>query len=163
MEQLIRCDVIPPPSLKPQKAELGKRNIERGEGRWVRDGDIVYIMWRDTKVVTIMSTMHHASGTETVVRKVKDKDGHLLRKEVSIPPAILDYNLNMGGIDLSDQAISYYNILRKTHKYWRTLFTSSILWSQMHSYSIEHTYRRMSRARLHSKNFERNWLLNCVK
>ena len=103
-----------PPSLKPQKAELGKRNIERGEGRWVRDGDIVYVMWRDTKVVTIMSTMHHASGTETVVRKVKDKDGHLLRKEVSIPPAILDYNLNMGGVDLSDQAISYYNTLQKT-------------------------------------------------
>ena len=69
-----------------------------------------------------MSTMHHASGTETVVQKVKDKDGHLLRKEVSISPAILDYNLNMGGVDLSDQAISYYNILRKTRKYWCTLF-----------------------------------------
>ena len=44
-----------------------------------------------------------------------------------------------------------------------SFFISSILWSQMHSYSIKHTYRRMSRARLHSKNFERNWSLNCVK
>ena len=87
--------------------------IERGQDHWVRDREIVYVMWRDTKVVTIMSTMHHASGTETVVQKVKDKDGHLLRKK----PAILDYNLNTGGVDLSDQAISYHNILRKTCKY----------------------------------------------
>lgn len=28
----------------------------------------------------------------------------------------------MGGADLSDQLISYYNSLRKTKKYWRTLF-----------------------------------------
>lgn len=64
----------------------------------MQDGDnIVYVMLRDTKVVTIMSTMHYATGTKTVVQKVKDKDGHLLRKEVPIPQPILDYNQNMGG------------------------------------------------------------------
>ena len=74
----------------------------------------MYVMWNDTKVVTVASTMHTATGNEKVIRKMKDKAGQLLRKEVKIPPPIVEYNKYMGGVDLSDQAISYYNILRKT-------------------------------------------------
>ena len=81
----------------------------------------MYVMWKDTKVVTVASTMHTATGNEKVIRKMKDKAGQLLRKEVKIPP-IVEYNKYMGGVDLSDQAISYYNIQRKTRKYWRTFF-----------------------------------------
>ena len=66
--------------------------------------------------------MHTATGNEKVIRKMKDKAGQLLRKEVKIPPPIVEFNKYMGGVDLSDQAISYCNILRKTRKYWRTLF-----------------------------------------
>ena len=82
---------------------------------------LVYVIWKDTKVVTVALTMHTATGIEKVIRKMKDKAGQLLCKEVKIPPTV-EYNKYMGGIDLSDQAISYYNILRKTRKYWRTLF-----------------------------------------
>ena len=82
----------------------------------------MYVIWKDTKVVTVTSTMHTATGNEKVIRKMKDKAGQLLRKEVKIPLPIVEYNKYKGGVDLSDQAISYYNILRKTQKYWRTLF-----------------------------------------
>ena len=42
--------------------------------------------------------------------------------QVKVPPSIVEYNTYMGGVDHSDQAISYYNILRKTRKYWRIFF-----------------------------------------
>ena len=71
------------------------------------------------------------------MRKLKDKDEHVVRKEVPILPPILDYNQDMGGLDRSDQAISYYNILKKTRKYWHTLFSISLTsWWPMHSYFI---------------------------
>lgn len=111
-----------PDNLRPHKKALAKAKVERGEGRWMRDGDLVFVMWRDTKVVSVISTMHLATGNDTVERKIKDKDGHLVRKQVPIPPPIVEYNQHMGGVDLSDQLISYYNSLRKTKKYWRTLF-----------------------------------------
>ena len=106
-----------PDELKQLKAALSKARVERGEGYWVRDGNLVFVLWKDTKVVSVMSTMHQATGTATVERKFKDKDGHLVRKQVPIPPPIEVYNKNMGGVDLSDQYISYYNILHKTRKY----------------------------------------------
>ena len=97
-----------PDNLRPHKKALAKAKVERGEGRWMRDGDLV--------------TMHLATGNDNVERKIKDKDGHLVRKQVPIPPPIVEYNQHMGGVDLSDQLISYYISLRKTKKYWRTLF-----------------------------------------
>ena len=113
-----------PKCLKSLKTELAKLCTERVEGRWIRDKSLVYVMWKDTKVVTVASTMHTATVNEKVIRRMKDKAGQLLRKEVKIPPPIVEYNKYMGGVDLSDQAISYYNILRKTLKYWRTFFFS---------------------------------------
>ena len=32
------------------------------------------------------------------------------------------YNCYMGGVDVSDQYLSYHNTLRKTVRYWKTLF-----------------------------------------
>jgi len=111
-----------PEKLKPYIKILGKASVERGEGRWFRDGELVHILWRDTKVVCISSTFHRATGSEHVERRVKDRDGGLVRRKIPVPPAILDYNQQMGGVDLSDQFIGYYQTIHKTRKYWKTLF-----------------------------------------
>ena len=40
-----------------------------------------------------------------------------------MPPSPIEhYNRFMGGVDMSDQLISYHRILRQTKKYWKTLF-----------------------------------------
>ena len=41
---------------------------------------------------------------------------------VPIPNAVYDYYSFMGGVDLSDQLLQYYQTRRQTHKYWKTLF-----------------------------------------
>ena len=70
----------------------------------------------------MVSMMHLETGNDSVVRKLKDKDGHSVCKQVSIPPPVLEYNQRMDGMDLSDQSISYYNVHQWTKKYWRILF-----------------------------------------
>ena len=53
--------------------------------------------------------------TEDIIKLIcKNSDNYKDRSQVKIPPSIVEYNKYMGGVDLSDQAISYYNILRKT-------------------------------------------------
>ena len=57
-----------------------------------------------------------------MVKWRKKIDGKYVEMQVSIPPAIGNSNKFMGGVDLSDQIIQYYGVLRKTRKWWKTLF-----------------------------------------
>ena len=110
-----------PPVLKPYVKKFKKKSVERGEGCWFRDGRVVHVLWRDTKVVCLSSSFQHATGMDKVERKIKGPGG-LVVKMVPAPPAVIDYNQFMGGVDMSDQCIGYYNLLHKTRKYWKTLF-----------------------------------------
>lgn len=41
--------------------------------------------------------------------------------DIAVPLVVQKYNKNMGGVDKSDQYLSYHNILRKTVQYWKTI------------------------------------------
>lgn len=101
----------------------------------------MHAVWKDTKCVTVMSNEHPGHSENKVTRNVKDKDGKNAKKEVPIPAIIYSYNRFMNGVDRSDQLIKNYNVLRKTRKYWKTLFlhyidiaivNSYILYKEMH-------------------------------
>ncbi|XP_047671699.1 piggyBac transposable element-derived protein 4-like [Tachysurus fulvidraco] len=100
-----------------------ERSSPRGTICWIREGPIVFVQWRDTRDVLMCSTIHAAHGEDSVRRRIKGADGQWSVQDVSIPPAINDYNRNMGGVDLSDALIGYYNTLHKTKKwYWSFLY-----------------------------------------
>ena len=67
------------------------------------------------------STILLGNSKHQVKRRVKTQAGaqEIL---VPIPDAIYDYNKHMGGVDLSDQLLQYFQMRRQTHKYWKTLF-----------------------------------------
>ena len=111
-----------PEQLKSYQKILRGQNVERGEGHWIRDGELAHVLWRDTKVICISSTFHKATGSDTVERRTKDSDGTLVRKVVPAPPAVVDYNQHMGGVNKSDQYIGYYDTIHKTRRFWKTLF-----------------------------------------
>ena len=74
------------------------------------------------KCIVVMSSQHPGHSESTVVRNWKDENGNRQRGAVPIPTPVYHYNQYMGGVDRSDQLIKYYNVLRQTKKYWKTLF-----------------------------------------
>lgn len=69
-----------------------ERRAPRGTIRWIREGPLVFVQWRDTRDVLMCSTIHAAHGEDTVQRRIKGADGQWSVLDVFIPPAIKDYN-----------------------------------------------------------------------
>lgn len=88
----------------------------RGAIRWIHDGPLVFVQWRDGRDVLVCSTMHQAHAGESIQRRLKANDGEWSMQDVPVPPGVKDYNKHMGGVELSDALIGYYIVLHKTKK-----------------------------------------------
>ena len=86
-----------PSSLNPIRADV--KALRKGESKFWGRGNLVASVWKNTKLVHFLSTQSNPVGEHTVNRKQK------VRTIIQIPtvPAVVDYNKNMGGVDLSDQ------------------------------------------------------------
>ena len=85
-----------------------ENRANRGDMRWVREDEVLTVQCKDNKCVTIMSTMHNATDNRLVNRRVK-QNGKYQKIQVKQPAIIGSYNVNMSGVDKSDQMISKYN------------------------------------------------------
>ena len=131
---LLQVEVVATGTLNTNHKGVPKEVIEiknyvdklpRGTGYYLRNNgsDITYFVWRDTKTVTVASTAFPAHSENTVARRIKDPvTGLSGTKDVPCPLMLETYNKSMGGVDKSDQLISYHKISRRTKKYWKTIF-----------------------------------------
>lgn len=92
--------------------------LVRGASKALSTTDgVICFKWQDTKEVLLMSNCHkNVIGTADR----RQKDGTL--KTFDCPEAIVFYNEFMGGVDKSDQYSTYYDIDRKSNKWWKRVF-----------------------------------------
>ncbi len=89
------------------------KKLDKGKSEYINNGTIMAVHWKDKRDVFMMSSFH--GNAENVIERFGNE-------EVSKPEMISDYNLNMGGVDKCDQFLSYYNIGRKSKKWWKKVF-----------------------------------------
>ena len=107
------------------KKKLEKKKVKRGTGYyiWPRNSRNVYLAWKDSKTVAVMTSAYPGHSNSTIRRRVKNpQSGASEVVDVPIPAAINNYNRYMGGVDKSDQFLSYNRLLQKTVRYWKTMF-----------------------------------------
>ena len=94
-----------------------KATLARGETISVpMDKSMMALKWMDKRPVTMLSTIHDDSMT-TKIRRKRRREGE---KEEILKPVVVDqYNQFMGGVDRSDQLLSYYGFSHRTVKWWR--------------------------------------------
>ena len=112
-----------PDAVVQLKTFLEQKSFHRGSGYYHRPNNlpIVYVCWKDVRVVKVISTAYPGHSEHSVPRKIFNCDTGR-KEEVSIPrPIAIDkYNMFMGGVEKSDQLL-YHTILRKTVRYRKTL------------------------------------------
>ena len=69
----------------------------------------------------LMSTAHPGHEEGTAQRRVKNASGTQMI-DVATPALLMNYNQFMGGVDKSDQFMSYHHVPRQTIHYWKTAF-----------------------------------------
>ena len=91
--------------------------ISKGEVRSVdlEDG-LVALQWKDKRLVTMISTIHDNEMISKRRRTRRVDDG---TEEILKPKMIDEYNTYMGGVDKSDQLLSYYGFNHRTIKWWK--------------------------------------------
>ena len=114
-----------PKEIQVLKQKLEKKKVKRGTGYYIRPRNSrnVYITWKDSKTVAVMTSAYPGHSNSTIKRRVKNpQSGASEVVDVPIPAAVNNYNQYMGGVDKSDQFLSYNRLLRKTVWYWKTMF-----------------------------------------
>lgn len=93
-----------------------KRKMNKGTVQMKQKGNVVALQWMDKRLVNVVSTCSQPTMGQALRRTKNGQESH------AIPTPVLDYNSNMGGVDLADQYRSYYEVGRSGKKWWRYAF-----------------------------------------
>jgi len=85
------------------------KKLKKGELVAQHSGPVSVLKLKDKKEVTMILTYH---GQETRIKPMK------CRQENQKPVSVLDYNENMGGVDLKDQLLQPYLLEKKKMTKW---------------------------------------------
>jgi len=118
---------------KHYPADLLVKKVDRGYYDYRSLGPLLACVWMDKRVIHFLTTLHAASQDVTVKRRTKDGT----QEEVNCPPCLPDYQAYMRGVDRGDQLMSYYNVGRRSTKWWKRIFAYLIEVACLNAYVLK--------------------------
>lgn len=115
---------------------------------YFKDGTVLLSVWRDSKIVYMLSTVHHVT-QRTIERRKRKKDlltennPNKLTEKVKVPECIDDYNNYSKGVDLVDQYISYFTFGHRSHRWYFCIIIFLLEVAAINSYVL---YQRSNKA-----------------
>nr|XP_013190046.1 unnamed protein product [Amyelois transitella] len=118
-------------TVKPNRSEMPKfKNLKKGDREALYSDPIMAMKWRDKKNIHMLTTIH------------KDEMGPTEKMDLMTglpklkPECIIDYNKNMGAVDVCDMMLSGLQCIRKTIKWYKKLFFHILDLHLLNSYHI---------------------------
>ena len=103
-----------------QSKEQVKR-LKRGESLFRQKDNLVCVMWKDKKLVHLLSTIPEGLEIGQVERKVRS-NGQWQKQNFAQPKVIKMYNSHMGEVDLGDIRIATCSRLMKGNIWYYKIF-----------------------------------------
>lgn len=99
--------------------QINEKLLKKGdsESRLLTNG-VAWVKWRDNRTIQFLSNFHNPNQISVCKRKNKDGTKSIIR----CPQAVKDYNLHMGYVDHADMMKSFYELSRKSKKWWHRIF-----------------------------------------
>ena len=98
----------------PEEFKRKEKEMKSGEMECWQKGNMGALVWKDRRLVYMLTTYVSPKTTQRVLRKGRSK-------KQRVPRVILDYNKFKGGVDTVDQLRDSYAIGRKSLKWWPRL------------------------------------------
>lgn len=103
-----------------KKLDLKKdSSMKRGDIVQFTSKDVALVKWKDNRAVLMASNCTGGNQTSTIPRWDKKSKTFV---QVTAPDIVLNYNQNMGGVDVLDQLLEYYRTFQKTKKWTVKVF-----------------------------------------
>lgn len=121
--------------------EITTKKLQRGEHKWLRKGKVYVSKWKDKREVLMITSKFHPEMIQTTNSYNQTK---IKPKEVS------EYNLNMAGVDRSDQLTSYYSCPRKSIRWYKKVMFHLIDVTVVNSFLL---YREITKSKMNLLSF----------
>jgi hypothetical protein len=119
-------------------------------------GELGAIVWKDRRLVYLLTTHTSPSNTSTVQRS--SNEGSTIER--SVLTAVVDYNQHKSGVDTIDQLHASYSIGRKSKKWWPRLVWWLIDMCIINAYSL---YNQQQQVKISQLEFRQQLMQQLVE
>ena len=131
-------------------ADLKRMKLVRGEIRTRQSGNLVATMWKDKRVVSLLSTNTAPEPEINAVEQiVRGRRKRVVPPEAMKKPEVVKvYNTGMNGVDVNDQYRSYYPPGTTSRKWWKYLLWFFMNLSMVNAFILEKLAGKKKRRQL---------------
>ena len=120
--------------------------FERGFYDYRSNGPLLAAFWVDRRFIYFISTLHSALPSSGAVTTIMRREGDGTQIAVQCPPLLPDYQAFMRGVDRGDQMIGFYNVGRRSKKWWKRVFSHILECCILNAYILDSHVRPLEHA-----------------